>query len=105
MKRTETVSSRLVEVLRRLRDNRHGGLHLDGEYLENFITEVAAIVGLADEQEAQLRCQVEHGTDPAVIRDARRQAAVQVPGTNICVLPIVPRPRPQPGHDGGGDAA
>ena len=105
MKRTEIVSSRLVEVLRMLRENRHGGLHLDGEYLENFITEVAAIADLALDQEAELRCQVERRTDPAVIRDARRQAAVQVPGTNICLLPIVPRPRPQPSRDGGGDAA
>ena len=105
MARIESASQRLRAMLHRLKDCRHGGLHLDGEYLENFIAEIETTATLAGHQENALLRQIERHQDTVAIRDARRLAATQIPGTNVRLFPIVPRPRPQPGRDGGGDAA
>jgi len=105
MASVESASQRLRAMLHRLKDCRHGGLHLDGDYLENFISEIETTATLARNQENALLRQIERHQETVAVRDARRLAAAQIPGTNIRLFPIVPRPRPQPGRNGGGDAA
>jgi predicted component of type VI protein secretion system len=105
MARVESASQRLRAMLHRLKDCRYGGLHLDGEYLENFIAEIETTATLSSNQENALLRQIERRQDTGAVRDARRLAATQIPGTNVRLFPIAPRQRPQPGRDDGGDPA
>ena len=110
MARLEYVSDHLKEVTRAVKECRHGGLYMDGENLESFIARLQQLTGMAVDLENALSRETWNrraagDASMKAKREAAVLAAMQIPGTNIRLFPVVPRPRPQPGRNGGGDAA
>lgn len=101
----EYVSDHLKAISRRLAECRHGGIVLNGEGLESFIRRIDEVTEMARELECALsKSEWNRRAAGDKVRKAQRQAqvlaAIRVPGTNVRLFPVVPRPR-----DGGGDAA